>query len=548
LKRRLRRLDIHEPVEAGTFHSVALRLLRDRALARHEAPPSVANDRLRLLRECVTQLKLRVEPYQAMTDVDWARARLVDPDRYEQACRSERRRSSIPPARYAEFVAAYEQLKRRRGVLDFDDLLVGTIDALRSDAAWAEGVRWKYRHLFVDEAQDLNPLQHAMLEALRDGRLDLCLVGDPRQAIYGWNGADHTTLSEVESRYPGITVVPLTSNYRCTPQVVRAAAAALAASGQADDAASELPDGRAVTVQRYADETAELEAVARQLRDLLHHHSGRRIAVLARTNEQISTAQRVLATHGIVSERTAGRSPLDLAIADAARSMNREQLAAWAEAVFADAEADPLRRRVAEAADRFLTSGETGSFRAWIDLHSPFDDLDTGDDGDAVSLLTFHAAKGREWFAVFVLGAEEGLVPHSSSVTAAALQEEARLFYVALTRAEQHLAVSHVAVRGGREVTPSRWLAAVAATVDDGAPVPPPATPGWRRAPADPLAPYREWRAGIARVSGMPDTAVCSDRVLRSLMTDPPADSADLARRLGITETAAARLRPLPST
>jgi len=548
LKRRLRRLDIHEPIEAGTFHSVALRLLRDRALARNEAPPAVANDRLRLIRECITQLKLRIEPYQAMTDVDWARARLVDPQRYEQACRSERRRSGIPAGRYAEFLDAYEQLKRRRGVLDFDDLLVGTLTGLQSDPAWADGVRWKYRHLFVDEAQDLNPLQHAVLEALRDGRPDLCLVGDPRQAIYGWNGADHTTLSEVESRYPGITVVPLTTNYRCTPQVVRAAAAALVASGQTDDTASELPDGRAVVVRHYPNAEAELEGVVREVRDLLHHHSGRRLAVLARTNDQITAVQHAFTRHGIATERTAGRSPLDLAVAEAARNMNREQLAAWAEGVFADADAEPVRRRVAEAADRFLASGETGSLRAWIDLHAPFDDLETGDDGDAVSLLTFHAAKGREWHAVFVVGAEEGLVPHSSSVTAAALHEEARLLYVALTRAEQQLVISHAAVRNGREAAPSRWLAAVSATVDDGAPVPPPSDSPWRRAPADPLAPYREWRAGIARVSGMPDTAVCSDRVLRSLMTDPPTDAADLARRLGITETAAARLRPLPAT
>ena len=118
---------------------------------------------------------------------------------------------------------------------------------------------------------------------------------------------------------------------------------------------------------------------------------------------------------------------------------------------------------------------------------------------------------------------------------------------MALTRAEQHLVITPAAVRSGRETAPSRWLAAVEATVDEGAPVPPPATRSWRHAPADPLAPFREWRAGIARVSGMPDTAVCSDRVLRSLMEQPPADAADLARRLGITESAAARLRPLPS-
>lgn len=545
MKRRLRRLDMREPIEAGTFHSVALRLLRDRALARNEATPHVANDRLRLVRECVTQLSLRVDAYQAMNDLDWARARMIDPQRYEAACRSERRRSGVPASRMPQLAEAYEQLKRRRGVLDFDDLLLHTLQALRTDPAFADGVRWRYRHLFVDEAQDMNPLQHAVLEALRDGRADVCLVGDPRQAIYGWNGADHSTLSEVQHRYPGITVVPLTANHRCSPQVVRAAAAVLATAGQHDDAESSLGDGPAVRIEEHANDVAEAEAIVRQVRALLHQRSGRQLAVLARTNEQINVVHRVFTEHGIPTERSAGRSPIELAVADACRCMNREQLAAWVEAAFADG--GPIRQRVAEEADRFLTTQEPGTFRAWLDVRNPFDDDDAAHPSDAVALLTFHAAKGREWWGVFVVGANEGLVPHSSAASAEQLAEEARLFYVALTRAEHHLVVSHTTTRGDRTAVPSRWLAAVAATVGDQRAVPPPASPTWRRAPADPMLPLQQWRAAIARVSGQPERAVCTDRVLRSLLESPPADTKELAQRLGITETAAARLRPLPT-
>lgn len=541
LKRRLRRLELREPVDAGTFHSVALRLLRDRALAQHQPPPQVANDRTRLVREVLTQLRLNVEPYPAATDLDWARARLVDPSRYEAACRSERRRSSLPPARFAEFVEAYEQLKRRRGVVDFDDLLAHTLQAMRTDAAWAEAVRWRYRHLFVDEAQDLNPLQHAVLEALRNGRADLCLVGDPRQAIYGWNGADHTMLSEVERRYPGITVVSLDTNYRCSPQVVRAAAAALGASGQHDRSESMAPSSRQVSVEQLPDEHAEAEAAARHVRDLLHHRSGRQLAVLARTNEQINLVQRVFTAHGIATERTAGRTPLEQAVAAATRCTNREQLAAWVDAAIADG--DPVAHRVAIEADRFLTSAEPGTFRSWLDARTPFDEIDDDQHHDAVSLLTFHAAKGREWWGVVIVGADDGLVPHSSAVTPAQLAEEARLFYVALTRAEHHLHLTHCAQRGGRATAPSRWLPAVIDTIDDTPPVPPP--PRAPR-PVDPMVPYREWRAAVARASGQPERAVCTDRVLRSLHERPPAGPEELAERLGITVTAATRLRPLP--
>ena len=541
LKRRLRRLEMREPIEAGTFHSVALRLLRDRALAQHTASPQVAPDRSRLLRTTIDQLGLRIDPYAAGLDLDWARARLVEPSRYEGACRIERRRSAIPPDRYGEFAAAHEQLKRKRGVLDFDDLLAHTLQALRTDPAWAQGVRWRYRHLFVDEAQDLNPLQHAVLEALRNQRTDLCMVGDPRQAIYGWNGADHTTLSEVESRYPGVTVVTLGTNYRCSPQVVRAAAAALVSAGQRDDTESQQPSGPAVATKLYADEAEEANEVARHVRDLLHHRAGRQLAVLARTNEQITALQRAFTTFGIPTERTAGRSPLDLALAEALRCTSRDQLAQWVDGVFA--QGDELAHRVAAEADRYLTSGETGTFRTWVDLRSPFDDLDHGPSDEAVALLTFHAAKGREWWGVVVTGAEEGLVPHGSANSPAQLAEEARLFYVALTRAEHHLLVTHCATRNGRPVQPSRWVQAIVDTAALEVPVPPPAR---RPRVVDPLAPLKAWRDAVARASGQLPTAVCNDRVLRSLLAQPPTDARDLAHRLGITETAAARLRPLP--
>jgi DNA helicase-2/ATP-dependent DNA helicase PcrA len=211
------------------------------------------------------------------------------------------------------------------------------------------------------------------------------------------------------------------------------------------------------------------------------------------------------------------------------------------EGVFADG--DPLTQRVAEEADRYLTSGEPGTFRTWLDSRTPFDDIDGGPSADAVSLLTFHSAKGREWWGVVVVGTEEGMVPHSSASSPAQLAEEARLFYVALTRAEQHLHITHCATRNGRAVAPSRWLAAVLESITEEPPAPPPARP--HRAP-DPLVPFREWRAAVARASGQPERAVCTDRVLRSLHEQPPGSTEELAARLGITVTAAARLRPLP--
>ena len=559
LRRRLHRLDIHEPIDAGTFHAVALRLLSDRALAANQRAPQVAPDRHRLVRECITELRLSIDPSGALADLDWARARMVAPDRYDMASREARRRSATPSGRFADLVRAYEALKRRRGVVDFDDLLVQVVDAFTVDRPWAEGVRWRYRHFFVDEAQDLNPLQHAMLEALRDGRADLCLVGDPRQAVYGWNGSDPRLLAEVELTYPGVTIIRLGANYRCTPQVVRAGAAVLHASGHHDDTQSANPDGAGLTALTFADERAEAKAIAAFVRDAVLHGSARRIAVLARTNEQLAVIERALTAVGVPTERSAGKSPLERALAVAYR-LPRERLAEWVEHVFTEqareargVRDDPterggvdegaLQRRIAEEADRYLTAGQPGTFRAWVDERDPFADLTVDDHRDSVSLLTFHSAKGREWPSVVVAGLEEGLVPHSSAGSAVQLSEEARLLHVALTRAGEQLMVTRALSRGGRETRPSRWLDAVT-TAGKGEPiVQPPQRP---RLPPDPLAPYREWRTSVARAFGQPDNAVCSDRVLRSLADTPPTSARELAERLGITETAATRLRPLP--
>src|SRR5207237_770803 len=96
-----------------------------------------------------------------------------------------------------------------------------------ADREFAATQRWRFRHLFVDEFQDVNPLQFRLLEAWRGQRLDLCVVGDPNQAIYAWNGADASYLLEFRQRFPGAGLVRLEDNYRSSPQVLAVANAVL---------------------------------------------------------------------------------------------------------------------------------------------------------------------------------------------------------------------------------------------------------------------------------------------------------------------------------
>jgi len=491
----------------------------------------------------LTETRIAVEPAAALADLDWARARMVDPQDFADATRRVRRRASLDGETFVKVVDRYAAIKRRRGVMDFDDLLADVLVQMQRDAVFTDIVRWRFRHLFVDEAQDLNPLQHAVLEQIRGGRPDICLVGDHRQAIYGWNGADPTMLSEVELRFPGVTVATLTGNYRCSPQIVRAGAAALQAAKIDDDTESRRTDGRTVSLLTYADERDEATRVSQLVRDLSQRHGARHVAVLARTNDQLQAFGRTLASIGVPTIRSVGASPLERCIAETARCTTRDQLAAWAEQVWVDGDVDPIRSRVAEEVDRFLTSNEPGGFRSWIDARPPFDDLEPDDDEGAVALLTFHAAKGREWSAVVVTGVEAGLVPHSSSTTPAQKAEEARLFYVALTRAGDELVITSAASRNGNATGPSPWTAAVEATTELDRSVPPP-SPVRTVRPVDPLAPLREWRTAVARAAGVNDTAICPDSTLRAMLADPPTDADAIAVRLGLGRSAAERLAP----
>ncbi len=549
LRRRLRRLEIHEHVETGTFHAVALRLLSDRALAAGRPAPVLAPDRGRLMREVLTETRRRLEAPAVLADLDWARARLVEPARFADASRKARRRSVLDADSFVDLSQRYAALKRKRGVVDFDDLLVDLLASLQRDATFADVVRWRFRHLFVDEAQDLNPLQFAVLEQIRAGRADICLVGDHRQAIYGWNGAEPAMLLEVEQRIPGITVLALTGNHRCTPQIVRAGAAALVGAGIVDDTESRRASGRAVAFISGVDEDDEAAVVAKRVRTLTRRYGARQVGVLARTNDQLVALERAVRALGLSTEiatgRPGARSALDRTIAEAARISDREALVAWAEGVWTSDTTDEVRRRVAEAVDRFVSSGKLGGFRGWVEACQPFEDLDDEPEDGSVMLATFHAAKGREWSAVVVTGVEAGLVPHSSSTSEAQRAEEARLLYVALTRAGEELVISASTSRRGSPTKESPWLSAVRASAlaDEPVAAPPPAIVQRARV-LDPLADLRVWRAGVARAAGVADRAVCSDQILQSLHRDPPTDTTQLAARLGVGISAAERFAP----
>ena len=309
---RLRALGPRDAVAAGTFHGLAYRLLRQRWEDQRRRAPALAVSRLRLVEEALGDLRRlprRGAAQEVASEIDWARARRVGPPAYAGAAAAAGRRTALGPAEVAELYERYEALKRERRVVDFDDLLSLVVAEMARDGAYADAVRWRYRHLFVDEYQDVNPLQQALLEAWRGGRPDLCVVGDPQQAIYGWNGADGRWLEDFTAHHPGATVVHLRRSHRSTPQIVGLGHAVLTGSGEGGPVASR-PDGAPPRAIAFTDPEAEAAGVAAIVRDV-RPPGGRwsAIAVLARTNAQLQPVAAALTRAGIPHRRRAG--PID---------------------------------------------------------------------------------------------------------------------------------------------------------------------------------------------------------------------------------------------
>ena len=285
LSGRLRRFGLRDVPAAGTFHATAWAQLRTWWEGGDRRPPTLLEHKARILRTIIDRND-RLSTAELAAEIEWAKARLVPPDGYAAAATAAARRVTAPPKVVAERYARYEEEKQRKGLVDFDDLLANCATALETDRSFGDAQRWRFRHLFVDEFQDVNPLQFRLLGGWLGDSDDLCVVGDANQAIYRWNGADASYLTRFTDHFPGAAVVEVHDNYRSSPQILAVASSVLPGSSGRPLRANR-PDGPVPVVVAYDNDTDEANGVARALRD--HHGpSGRWAsqAVLVRTNAQ----------------------------------------------------------------------------------------------------------------------------------------------------------------------------------------------------------------------------------------------------------------------
>ncbi len=292
-------------VSCSTIHAAARNLLDRYWADRGAAPRALTRNPERLLAEALGRSREAHLPAVAR-ELAWARPRGVDATTYEDAARAHRRSVDLPLDHVAQAFARYDHYKRRRGVMDLGDLLPLCSEAL-ADPVFAEAVRWRVRHIAVDEAQDLDRTQWRLVRQLLGPGDDLCLVGDPQQTIYQWNGADPRFLGELERAFPQLQRFRLQTNYRSGAAIV-SLAGSLADRHVPVEVASEHPG--AVEVVHYVNDQVEARQVVRWARRARAAGTGwSQLAVLARTRALLAPIEQQLRAVGIPVR--SGRALLD---------------------------------------------------------------------------------------------------------------------------------------------------------------------------------------------------------------------------------------------
>jgi DNA helicase-2/ATP-dependent DNA helicase PcrA len=436
--------------------------------------------------------------------------------------------------KHADIYVEYQARLLKAGAMDFDDLLMKTVELFRHHPDVLANYQRRFRHVLIDEYQDTNMAQNELALALAADSGEITIVGDGDQSVYGWRGADVRNITQFEQQFDNVTTIVLDQNYRSTQVILDAANAVIANNPGRQDKQlwSEKGNGERIVRYHAEDEGDEATWAVRTMQQL---HSDatfmwKEVAVFYRTNAQSRVMEEALIRFGIpykvvggtrfydrreikdamaylravvnpvdevsikrvlnIPKRGVGESSvakLDLLATNAGISfidaMRRaddagltgpaargvasfvQLLDDLAELAIDGGPGDLLAAAIdrsgylgemeaegtVEAAGRLENLGElVGNAREFTRIDEFLQqvalvaDTDEIDEDNRVVLMTLHSAKGLEFPCVFLLGMEEGVFPHTRALTEPTeLEEERRLAYVGITRAQQRLFVSH---------------------------------------------------------------------------------------------------------
>ena len=557
----------HRGVLARTFHAAALAQLRHFWPSRHDgAPlPAILDSKLRLLVPLVGRLPggYRFTPSKDVADtIEWAKVRRIRP---HQWAREGGDRATIPAELFARVYRDYERAKTEAGLLDFEDMLVQTVELLEGDADAAALVRSRKRWFSVDEYQDTNPLSERLLELWLGESRDLAVVGDPDQTIYTFTGATPEFLLSFAQRHAGAHVVTLADNYRSSPQILDFANRIVAGGeGARGPLRATKPDGPRPAVGRYADSDAEVAGIVAWIRAVAAAGvAPTETAVLVRINAQLPAIEDGL-TRAAIGFTVRGQRFFDRReIREALHLLRRARPAETGDALVAaveqlfvkqmgldDVASDAGQEGRERAASLELLLGIVEDLAAAdpeLTIDAVLAELDRrhAAEGAAttegVNLLTYHRAKGLEWDAVYLPALDEGTLPIRQAKEADEIAEERRLLYVGITRARRFLALSSSSRRPSRflaEVDPARSPRSPRSTagrgkgrvrVLPGAPIATAATPDDSL-----LEALRRWRRERAAADAVPAYVVAHDTTLAEIADVRPRSLPALRRVRGM--------------
>ena len=594
LRHRLRSLGLRDDLTTGTFHSLAYAQLHERWAEKNIRPPEMLDRKFGVIAGLLGRRSDTSMILDVMSELEWIVARNIPLDAYAFEADRHGRTSPLPPADLIQTAKRYAEEKRRMRVVDFDDLLTLAIRDIESDPEYASIIRWRHRHLFVDEFQDVNPLQFRLLQAWLGDEPDLCVVGDPNQAIYAWNGADSWYLRRFEKHFPSATVIKLGHNYRSTPEIIAAGHAVLPKPDrEAEPPATDRASGDDPVIVRHADDEAEAVAVARALRDNTKPGTPwSQQAVLVRTNAQVALLATAL-ERARIPHRVRGKSalvdtpevktlmrqlrqttvPLSEALPDLRAAIrptgdvsssdpgdngdgfDGDGSGGGANVSTAEAERQRNREALFQLAVDHASSFPTASgidFANWLSMTARKEALDVS--ADAVDVMTFHAAKGLEWNVVHLAGLESGYVPIAQANGPAALSEERRLLHVAITRARDKVILNWAERRAFGQRSSKRNRSPYLDHIDggDGSASSFDSQPETRKnrakrnlskmrddlENAEPDSPLylelKEWRLATAQEQGVPAYVVFNNRTLAEIAAAQPTTEAELLECSGV--------------
>ena len=292
----------------STLHALCARLLRREAPAIGLSRDFViydSSDQLAVVKQALKDLNIDdslVQPRAALSRISHAKNRMEGPDALAAAGRS------LRDEQIAKVYAYYRDTLKDSTALDFDDLLLKTVDLFEQSPAVRAKYAGQFRFVMVDEYQDTNRPQYLLIRRLAEIHRNLCVVGDPDQSIYKWRGADLRNILDFEQDFPEATIVKLERNYRSTQIILDAASAVISQNPNRKDKSlwTDRKGGARIVYFRGGDELEEADFIMRTARTGLADDVDATVAVLYRTNAQSRTIEDALMREGLAYKIVGG--------------------------------------------------------------------------------------------------------------------------------------------------------------------------------------------------------------------------------------------------